>query len=420
MALEAAKADHRPSGRRPQYFCPVIPLPSAHDLNFEGDSMKKKILLLLSYALVALVSVQWTLLLTAPEEPQYEKLLELKALIQAFYVDPTDQTLLEDGAADGMISRLGDRWSYYIPASEYTAYQEQAANAYVGIGITITLLEDGSGVEVMVVDEGGPAQKAGMAVGDIIVAVDGTRIAGFTTAETRDLVRGKEGTTVKITILRDGEERILPMTRAYVQTPVATAELLEGNVGLVTIENFDSRCADETIASIESLLAQGAEKLVFDVRNNPGGYATELVRVLDYLLPEGELFRTVDYSGKENVDMSDASCLDIPMAVLVNDSSYSAAEFFAAALQEYEAAVIIGQQTSGKGYFQNTFTLTDGSAAALSVGKYYTPKGVSLEGVGITPDVEVAVEEEVYWAIYYSQLAPEDDPQLWAALEALK
>jgi len=188
----------------------------------------------------------------------------------------------------------------------------------------------------------------------------------------------------------------------------------------VTIYNFDDRCAEESIAAIEALLEQGAEKLIFDVRNNGGGYAHEMVALLDYLLPSGDLFRTVNYAGKESVDTSDEQWLDMPMAVLVNSESYSAAEFFAAALSEYEAATVVGQQTSGKGYFQNTFKLNDGSAVGLSTGKYFTPLGESLEGVGITPDVVVEVDAETEAAIYYGTIDSADDPQIQAAVEALK
>jgi carboxyl-terminal processing protease len=214
--------------------------------------------------------------------------------------------------------------------------------------------------------------------------------------------------------------KIVPVTRQEVKVAVATAEMLPGHVGLVTIANFDSRCAEETIAAIESLLDQGAQKLIFDVRNNPGGYADELIQVLDYLLPEGKLFHMEYYTGQEDITESDRRELKIPMAVLVNADSYSAAEFFAVALQEYDRAVILGEQTSGKGYFQTTIPLSDGSAVGLSVGKYYTPGGVSLEGVGITPDVEVTVDDETYIAIYYGWLEPSEDPQIQAALEALK
>ena len=196
--------------------------------------------------------------------------------------------------------------------------------------------------------------------------------------------------------------------------------MLEDKIGLVTIANFDERCAEETIAAIEELCNQGATALVFDVRNNPGGYKREMVEVLDYLLPEGALFRTVDYRGREDVDTSDASCLDIPMAVVVNLHSYSAAEFFAAALDEYDAAVIVGEKTFGKGYFQNTYRLSDGSAVTLSVGKYFTPKGNSLAGVGLTPDVEHIVDEETAALIAAGLVTPEEDPQIIAAVNALK
>ena len=382
--------------------------------------MKKKMLLLLSHAAVAVLAAAIALGLNQPEKPEYSKLKQLEDLIQEKYIDEVDLTAMEDAAAEGMISALGDRWSYYIPADEYAAYQEQMKNAYVGIGITIRMdLENGE-ITVMIVNEGGPADQAGMEVGDKIIAVEGQSIEGMDTTDVRNLVRGKEGTQVLITVLRAGEEIPLSITRANVQVPVAKGQLLDGNIGLVTIENFDSRCTQETVAAIEALMAQGARKLIFDVRNNPGGYAHELVALLDYLLPEGELFRTVNYKGEENVDKSDADCLDIPMAVLVNADSYSAAEFFAAALRDYDAAIVVGQQTSGKGYYQVTHELDDGSAVALSIGKYFTPGGISLEGVGITPDIQVDVDEETYANIYYDMLAPEEDPQIQAAADTLK
>jgi carboxyl-terminal processing protease len=196
--------------------------------------------------------------------------------------------------------------------------------------------------------------------------------------------------------------------------------MLDGNIGLIRITNFDNRCADETFAAIDALLAEGAAALIFDVRNNPGGYKTELCEILDRLLPEGPLFRSEYYDGSTQVDESDPEFLDIPMAVLVNRESYSAAEFFAAALAEYEAAIVVGEKTVGKGYFQQTYRLADGSAVGLSVGRYTTPKGVSLADVGIIPDVEVAVEEELFAQIYYGNVPADEDPQIQAAIEALK
>lgn len=380
--------------------------------------MKEKILRIGSYVLVAALAAAVTLALVGGEGPS--KLDELEALIQERFIGEADMEAIEDAAADAMIVATGDRWSYYIPASEYAAYQEQMANSYVGVGITIQVTEDDSGFLVTEVTSGGPAEEAGMMVEDLLIMVEDVDVRGMSTSEVRELVRGEEGTSVKLTVMRKGEHKVLSVERRQVQTPVATYEMLESNVGLVTIENFDSRCAEETIAAIETLLSNGAEKLIFDVRNNPGGYASELVKVLDYLLPEGDLFRTVRYDGKENVDTSDADCLEVPMAVLVNDGSYSAAEFFAAALSEYEAAIVVGEPTVGKGYFQTTYQLSDGSAVSLSIGKYFTPKGVSLAEEGVTPDVVMTVDEETDLAIYYGTLTPEEDPQIQAALKALK
>ena len=380
--------------------------------------MKKKIVRLLSYLLVATLASALTLSLTGGEERS--KLDQLLDLAQQRYVDDVDQTQLEDAAAHAIVGSLGDRWSYYIPAAEYATYMEQMENAYVGVGITITVNQDGLGFDIISVEPNGPAQEAGILPGDVLIAAEDQSVAQMTSTAVRNIVRGKEGTFVRLTILRDGVEQTLSVERRQIQTTVAEGRLLENGVGLVSIYNFDSRCAEESIAAIEELTAQGADRLVFDVRNNGGGYAHEMVELLDYLLPEGELFRTVDYAGRENVDSSDEEHLDIPMAVLVNTESYSAAEFFAAALRDYDAAVVVGEQTSGKGYFQNTFKLDDGSAVALSTGKYFTPKGVSLEGVGITPDVVVELSEELEIQLYLKQLEPEADPQLQAAIEALK
>lgn len=382
--------------------------------------MKEKLLRIGSYILVAALAAAVTLAVFCRGEDGPSKLDQLESLIEERFIGEADLTALEDAAADAMVNATGDRWSYYIPASEYQTYQEQMANAYVGVGITIQAAEEDAGFVVMAVNASGPAAEAGMQVNDLLIEVGGQDVRGMSVSEVRNLVRGEEGTFVDMTVMRKGEHMTLSVERCQVQTPVAEYEMLGNGIGLVTIANFDSRCAEETIAAIESALDNGAKKLIFDVRHNPGGYANELVQVLDYLLPEGEVFHTVTYDGKENIDYSDEKCLDIPMAVLVNSGSYSAAEFFAAALQEYEAAIVVGEKTTGKGYFQNTFLLDDGSAVALSVGKYFTPKGSSLADVGITPDVEVSVDEETSSAIYYGTLTPEKDPQIQAAIKALK
>lgn len=382
--------------------------------------MKKKLLLVASYILVAALACTLTLGIVFWQGSGMSKLDQLEKLIEYYYIGEADTVKLEDAAAQAMVAATADRWSYYIPAADYAAYVETSENAYVGIGITITVAHDGSGLQIMEVYPGSSAEEAGLQVDDVITGIEGQDAAGMTTTDARNLVRGKEGTPVQIRIWRAGQTIDLSVIRRRVELKVASARILEETIGLITIENFDDRCAADTIAAIESLRDQGVEKLIFDVRNNPGGYAHELVKLLDYLLPEGELFRTVDYAGQESIDRSDASHLDMPMAVLVNKDSYSAAEFFAAALQEYEAARVIGEKTTGKGHFQSTFSLNDGSAVALSIGKYYTPKGISLEGVGITPDVEITVDESTYADIYYGQLDPMADPQILGAINTLK
>lgn len=381
--------------------------------------MKKKIMMFASYVLVAALATVMTLSLTAKPE-SVSKLTELENLIEERFIGEADREALEDAAASAMVSATGDRWSYYIPASAYEAYAEQMANAYVGVGITIQAQEDDSGFLLISVTPGGPAEEAGLKVHDLLIKVDDQDVRGMSAAEVRDLVKGEPGTETALTVLRVGEPVTVLVERRKLETKVASYEMLEGKVGLVTIENFDERCAQETIAAIETLLDQGARKLIFDVRNNPGGYADELVKVLDYLLPEGEVFHTVSYDGEEHIDYSDEKCLEIPMAVLVNGNSYSAAEFFAAALQENGAAVVVGEKTVGKGYFQTTFHLSDGSAVSLSIGKYFTPNGENLAGVGVTPDKAVSVDEETASAIYYDTLPPEEDPQIQAALQELK
>ena len=381
----------------------------------------KNIRIILSYILVAVLASMITLTVFCDTpETEYNKLDELGDLIETYFIAESDRAAMEDAAAAAMVDSLGDQWSYYMTAKEYQDYLEQMHNAYVGIGITITVAKDESGLDVIKVNEGGPAEEAGMLAGDVIISVEGQSVAGMDTTAVRDMVRGQEGTQVLIGIRRGSETMELSITRKTVMTPVAEWKLLENSIGLVTIYNFDDRCADETLAAIEYLRAQGATSLIFDVRNNPGGYKHELVKILDYLLPEGPLFRSEDYRGKVEVDESDARCLEMPMAVLVNGDSYSAAEFFAAALSEYDAAIVVGEKTCGKGYFQSSFTLEDGSAVGLSIGKYTTPNGVSLADVGITPEIYVEVDEETAFLIYAGALDPAEDPQIQAAIEALK
>lgn len=373
---------------------------------------------ILSYIIVAALASVTTLFFCSDET---SKLVQLEELIASRFIGEVDRTAIEDAAADAMVEALGDRWSYYIPADEYASYEERKKNAYVGVGMSVQIRADDTGFDIIQVEPGGSAKEQGILPGDILVEVEGQKVAELGTDGTRDLIRGEEGTQVSLTVLRDGEKLTFTLTRKVIQSAVAEGKMLEGNIGLVTIANFNENCVTQSKAAIEELLEQGAEALIFDVRNNPGGYKSELVDLLDYLLPEGPLFRSLYYTGKEEVDESDEDCLQLPMAVLVNGSSYSAAEFFAAALEEYDWAVVVGDPTSGKSHFQYTYQLVDGSAVGLSVGKYFTPNGVSLadEG-GLVPQILVEVDEQTAALIYSGSLDPAEDPQIQAAVRALQ
>ena len=361
------------------------------------------------------------------ENPAEAKIEEIRRYLDLFFIDDYDEgkvveagrTAMGDAAAKAMVEATGDEWSYYVSAADYKSAHERSENAYVGIGVTIEDDAEGRGFAVREVASGGPADLGGVLPGDILVTVEGESVLELGQQGTVDRVVGEAGTEVTLTFLRGEDFLELTLMRASIVSTVATLEMLDG-VGLITIKNFDRHAAEQALAAIENAIGQGATALVFDVRNDPGGYADEMVAILDRLLPEGVLFQSRDYAGKKEEERSDAVCVELPMAVMVNGESYSAAEFFAAAMQEYGAAKIVGEQTYGKGNFQYEFSLSDGSAVWLSAGKYYTPNGVSLAGVGVTPDVTVELDDEQFYELYYGRLARDEDPQLQTALELVR
>ena len=371
------------------------------------DILKKS----LPYVIVAVLSsaITWF----AADQIPNSKLEELESVIGRKFIGEADRTAMGDAAAEAMVATLGDRWSYYIPAEQQDFYEERRNNAYVGIGVAVIQRADKSGYDVASVTSGGPAEKAGVLAGDIITHVEGVSIGELEIADVQNYIMGEKNTKVVLTLLRDGETLEISVTRKAIHSKVASGVMLDDQLGYVRIENFYEGSANDTIIAIEELTGSGAEKLIFDLRSNPGGYISELITLLDYLLPEGTLLHSVNYAGKEEVEMSDENCLELPMVVIFNANTYSAAEFFAAALSEYDWAVTVGEPTTGKGYYQTAYTFSDGSSVSLSTGQYTTPKGVSLAEVGgLTPDVEVKLTERVTtW---------QEDPQIGAAIAALK
>lgn len=298
-------------------------------------------------------------------------LLQAYQLIRSEFVGEYDSQTHLETTLETMVDALGDRWSYYLTPEEAQQVKANRENTYVGIGITV-----GQNVE--------------------------------------------DGTTVSLEVEgTDGARRTVEVTRQEIHGVTATWTMTENQVGLVTILNFYAGTADLVKQGVAALQEEGAQALVFDLRNNPGGYVTELTEILDYLLPEGNIFISRTNDGEEVTYTSDASCVDLPMAVLVNANSYSAAEFFAAQLRESVGAPVIGEQTSGKGYSQILFDLPDGSAIGLSTARYYTGKGVSLIGTGLTPDTEVTLSEEDQQRLLAGELTPAEDAQFQAAVAAL-
>ena len=333
-------------------------------------------------------------------------LLEAWRLINTRFVGEYDGDAVVDGALEGMVAALGDRWSYTLTEEELAAQNQRRTNQYVGIGVTVSY-ENEAGLEILEVTPGGPAEAAGLRPGEVLTAVDGTSLAGEARYEGAGLIQGEAGTAVTLEVLgTDGDTRTVEVERAGIETDPVESGMLAGDVGYVALANFYDNSAQRLEEAVEALMDQGARALVFDMRDNGGGYLHELTDMLDFLLPEGPVFISRDRAGNESVTTSDASCVDLPMAVLVNANTYSAAEFFAAELQERGAAVVVGEPTSGKGYSQQTFTLPYGGAVNISTGAYFTGSGTSLIGTGLTLDAEV-----------YN--TGEEDAQLAAALALL-
>ena len=334
-------------------------------------------------------------------------LLEGLMLVNTRFVGEYEPVEAVDAALEGMVKGLGDRWSYYLNAEAYEAQNLRRKNQYVGIGVTVSY-EREEGLLILEVTPGSPAEEAGLLPGEVITRAEGVSLAGEGRYQGSEYIRGEAGTTAVLEVLgTGGATRTVEVRREAVATDPVSYEMREDSVGYVKLANFYENSAQRLKEAVEDLRAQGARALVFDMRNNGGGYLTQLTEMLDFLLPEGPIFISRSRSGREEVIQSDAACVDLPMAVLVNEDTYSAAEFFAAQLQEDGAAVIVGVPTSGKGYSQQTFPLPHGGALNISTAAYFTGDGTSLIGTGLRLDAQVEQTEE-------------GDAQLEAALALLQ
>ncbi len=311
--------------------------------------------------------------------------IEIKDIVDEKFIDEANRAAMGDSASAAMISGLGDPWSYFMTADEYKTYQLSATNEYSNIGMTIMRDENTGGYQVVAVSPDSAAAYAGLTAGMVITDVDGIDVTTEDIDYVRVLIRSRMNTKFTLGINK-GQSTIEVDCAPFYISPVSY-RLEKTEAGYIKIDNFEAGSGQDAINAIEDLLAQKAVALCIDLRGNPGGLKTEAAELLDYLLPKGALFIERDRDGHEDVTESDGMCVQIPIVVLINTETYSEAELFAAVLQEYNWALLMGEATSGRTRTQVTIPLEDGSAIRLSTKTYLTANGVDIcKKGGVVPD----------------------------------
>ena len=340
------------------------------------------------------------------------KINELNAYINTYYYDDVDTADLQDGLYKGLLEGIGDKYSIYYNAKDYEAMQVSVTGQYYGIGAGLSQDKDTMVVTVNKIYEGTPSEEAGLLKDDIIISVDDTDATSLELTELVRQIRGEEGTTVHLEVYRPstGESLSFDVERRDITLPSVSHKMLQDSIGYIYINSFESETATQFEEAVSDLEKQGMEALVLDVRYNPGGLVTSVVKILDDILPEGVVVYTEDKNGdRQNYTSSGDTHFDYPMAVLINGDSASAAEILAGAIKDYEYGTLIGTTTYGKGIVQTNFPLEDGDAVKLTTAKYFTPNGNYIHGVGIEPDIELEYEYldpegEVYEETYDNQI----------------
>ncbi len=345
----------------------------------------------------------------------YAKISEIETKVRENYFGEIDETELMDMVAGGFIAGIGDKYSTYLTAAQTTELNSEISGKATGVGLRVTEAADGN-IYVYQVMNTSPAQTAGLQKGDVVIRVGDSNVTDIGYQEATKLLSGEVGTTVNLTVRRGEEELSFTLTRATYENYTVSAGIMSG-IGIVKIDEFNNNTDEQFIGAVEALLAQEPVGLVFDLRGNTGGTLESVCAMLDYLLPAGDVVSRTDNTGTHVIYTSDDHEIDIPMTVLVNEKTASAAELFACALRDYGKAQLVGTTTYGKGSIQNLFTLSDGSSINLTVARFNPPKSENFEGVGLTPDVEVALTEEEQANFYF--MSPMDDPQLKKAMELL-
>ncbi len=317
----------------------------------------------------------------------------VKRMIETRYVSDVDTTSLMDGAIDGMVKSLGDPHSIYMKTSMYKALKEHTAGAFGGIGVTMGFKDDK--VTIMAVLEGTPGEKVGLKVGDEIMSVDGTPVTEYQPEEVAMHIRGDAGTEVKLLIHRaDEADKEYAIQRDIIKVPSAKGKMLDdGRMGYIRIASFGENTGDEFKSEYNKLKEAGMAGLIVDLRQNPGGLITSCVEVADMLVPKGNIVSVVQRDGsKEEYDSSLEESTP-PIVVLIDGNSASASEILAGALQDREAATIVGSKSYGKGSVQVVVPLFHNDGLKLTIAKYYTPSGKCIDGIGIEPDITVNLSE---------------------------
>ena len=344
-----------------------------------------------------------------------DKLDLISSLIEDYYLyeDDIDKEDLIDGIYSGYAGALGDPYTEYYDEEETEALYESTSGEFSGIGATMSQSLDSGEITISNVYEDFPADKAGMKSGDIIYKVDGRSVSGQDLETVVSWIKGERGTDVVIHVLRNGEELELTATRDIIEVQTVSHEMKDGQIGYILISEFDSVTYDQFVAALDDLESQGMQGLVIDLRGNPGGNLTTVTDMLKLLLPEGTIVSTKDkYGNTEEITCDGKHEFTKPLAVLVNQYSASAAEIFSGAIQDYGTGTIVGMTTYGKGVVQQLMDLGDRTCLKVTIAEYYTPSGRSINGTGVTPDVEVEYE--------YDENNPEADNQLDRALEVVR
>ena len=351
----------------------------------------------------------------------YEKLDYVDALYRNYYVGDIDEEQLSDYLIRGYIAGVGDKYASYMTADEFTEYMQESSGEMVGIGVHIIYNGDWGALEVISVMRDSPALEAGIEPGDLIYMVGDEYVSelGYYPAVAK--MQGEKGTVAQFTVRRgENYEESIPFSiiRDTVTDTTVESHMYNGDTGIIRITQFAENTGENVKVAITDLVSKGAKKLIFDVRYTPGGALNGIVDTLDYILPEGPIIRIVDKEGNEDVIESDKTWLDMPMAVLVNGSTASAAELFTSALQDYDMATIIGTQTYGKGTMQTVVSLPDGSGISISYRMYNPPYSDNYEGIGITPDIVLELDEELQEKNFY-KITDDEDNQLQMAVRVL-